>query len=88
MADSFPSKANAKDTTAQPTRLDQDVLSNAETPAALVKQDQWQVRYRNRAGRWCQVKATTKQISSALLTCFGSLSYENADRVTCRSRSM
>jgi hypothetical protein len=30
--------------------------------------DQWQVRYRNREGKWCQVKATTKQLTERIAT--------------------
>jgi serine/threonine-protein kinase len=55
-------------TTAQPTRPDQEPPTELEKPNGAVKTDQWQVRYRNREGRWRQVKATTKQLSDRIST--------------------
>jgi serine/threonine-protein kinase len=52
--------------TAQPTRPDQELATGEEKPIGAAARDHWQVRYRNREGRWCQVKATTKQISDRI----------------------
>jgi len=52
--------------TAQPTRPDQELATGEEKPIGAAAADHWQVRYRNREGRWCQVKATTKQISDRI----------------------
>jgi serine/threonine protein kinase len=51
---------------AQPTRPDQELATGEEKPIGAATPDHWQVRYRNREGRWCQVKATTKQISDRI----------------------
>jgi eukaryotic-like serine/threonine-protein kinase len=54
--------------TAQPTRPDQEVPLEPEKSNGAIKADQWQVRYRNREGKWCQVKATTKQLTDRIRT--------------------
>jgi serine/threonine-protein kinase len=54
--------------TTQPTRPDQEVPIEPERSNGAIKTDQWQVRYRNRQGKWCQVKATTKQLTDRIRT--------------------
>jgi serine/threonine-protein kinase len=51
---------------AQPTRPDQELVTGEEKALGTFASDHWQVRYRNREGRWCQVKATTKQIGDRI----------------------
>jgi serine/threonine-protein kinase len=51
---------------AQPTRPDQELATGEDRPILHTASDHWQVRYCNREGRWCQVKATTKQISDRI----------------------
>jgi serine/threonine-protein kinase len=55
-------------TTAQPTRPDQELPIDQEKANGMIKTDQWQVRYRSREGKWCQVKATTKQLTDRIST--------------------